>query len=395
MPYGQRALAKLRSDILASDEAGKLIFTGHRGCGKSTLLAQLSRRLREDGHFVALFSIADMVEMSDVNHINILYAIALKLLSQATKLQVPIPERTKTTLMTWFTETKSRTYSDQLKQEMGLGGKFFELFTAKLQKEEAFREEIKQTYERRVSDLSRQIDLIAAAIQAETKRPVLVIIDDLDKLDLAVVRTVFQDNIKALFSPNIRVVFTIPIAVIREPRLIATLESDGRIVMLPVTKFFPQDVAHQEEAAPLEKNVERLVALLDKRIPDELIEPEVKRKIVLLSGGVLRELVRLAQECIRECMIELETEETPDVKIDASILEVSVRSLRNQFARTLGSNLYGLLVETYRDFTPADIKSDDFLELLHGLYVLEYENDDLWYDLHPIVVDLLKRKKLI
>ncbi len=92
MPYGQRALAKLRSDILASDKAGKLIFTGHRGCGKSTLLAQLVRRLREDGHFVALFSIADMVEMSDVNHINILYAIALKLLSQATKLQVPIPE---------------------------------------------------------------------------------------------------------------------------------------------------------------------------------------------------------------------------------------------------------------------------------------------------------------
>ncbi len=147
----------------------------------------------------------------------------------------------------------------------------------------------------------------------------LVIIDDLDKLDLAVVRTIFQDNIKALFSPNIRVVFTIPIAVIREPRLITTLESDSRIVMLPVTKFFPQAVAHQEGAAPLEKNVQRLVALLEKRVPDKLIEPEMKRQIVLLSGGVLRELVRLAQECIRECMIELETEETPDVKIDASM----------------------------------------------------------------------------
>jgi hypothetical protein len=27
--------------------------------------------------------------------------------------------------------------------------------------------------------------------------------------------------------------------------------------------------------------------------------------------------------------------------------------------------------------------------------VLEYENDDLWYDLHPLVTDLLKRKNLI
>jgi hypothetical protein len=27
--------------------------------------------------------------------------------------------------------------------------------------------------------------------------------------------------------------------------------------------------------------------------------------------------------------------------------------------------------------------------------VLEYENDALWYDVHPIVVELLKREKLI
>jgi len=395
VPYGQRPLAKLRNAILASDAAGKLIFTGHRGCGKSTLLAQLARRMRDDGHFVALFSIADMVEMSDVNHINILYSIALKLLSQATKLKIPIPESTKTTLINWFSQTKTRTYSDQLKQEMSVGVDLFEFFKGKLQREGAFREEIKETYERRVTDLSRQIDLIAAAIQSATKKPVLVMIDDLDKLDLSVVRTIFQDNIKALFSPNIRVVFTIPIAVIREPRLVTTLDSDSRRVLLPVTKFFPQDVAHEENAAPVEANVERLLALLSKRVPDALIDPAVKRQIVLLSGGVLRELVRLAQECCRECMLEMEIGDRDEVKIDGAILAEAVKALRNQFARTLGSNLYDLLVETYQDFTPADIKSDDFLELLHGLYVLEYENDDLWYDLHPIVVDLLKRKKLI
>ncbi|MGF1514082.1 MAG: P-loop NTPase fold protein [Elainellaceae cyanobacterium] len=395
VPYGQRPLAKLRSAIIASDEAGKLIFTGHRGCGKSTLLAQLARQMRDDGHFVALFSIADMVEMSDVNHINILYSIALKLLSQATKLQIPIPESTKTALINWFSQTKTRTYSDQLKQEMSVGVDLFDFFKGKLQKEGAFREEIKQTYERRVSDLSRQIDLIAAAIQSTIGKPVLVIIDDLDKLDLSVVRTIFQDNIKALFSPNIRVVFTIPIAVIREPRLMATLDSDSRTIQLPVTKFFPQDVAHKDDAAPIEANVERLLALLGKRIPDELIDLEVKRQIVLLSGGVLRELVRLAQECCRECMLELELGDREDVRIDAEILAAAVKALRNQFARTLGSNLYDLLVETYRDFAPADIKSDSFLELLHGLYVLEYENEELWYDLHPIVVDLLKRKDLI
>ena len=29
------------------------------------------------------------------------------------------------------------------------------------------------------------------------------------------------------------------------------------------------------------------------------------------------------------------------------------------------------------------------------MMVLEYQNDELWYDVHPIVVDLLRREGLI
>ncbi len=44
---------------------------------------------------------------------------------------------------------------------------------------------------------------------------------------------------------------------------------------------------------------------------------------------------------------------------------------------------------------PTRCPQPHFLELLHGLYVLEYANDDLWYDLHPLVTDLLRRKNLL
>ena len=104
--YGRRTLAKLRGGILSTGDAGKLIFTGHRGCGKSTLLAQLPRIMRSDDMFVTFFSIADMVEMSDVNHVNILYSIALKLLSQATKSRdITIPPAKITELQNWFKQT--------------------------------------------------------------------------------------------------------------------------------------------------------------------------------------------------------------------------------------------------------------------------------------------------
>lgn len=396
VPYGRRTLAKLKNALEASGDTGKLIFTGHRGCGKSTLLGQLAENMRETGMFVSGFSIADMVEMSDVNHINILYSIALRLLDKADKLNVSIPKHYREELVRWFTQTKSRTYSDQLKQEMSVGVDFLKFFTGKLQKEGSFREEIKETYERRVSDLSAQIDRIAAAIEGATGQKVLVIIDDLDKLDLVVAKSVFQENIKALFSPNIRVVFTIPVAVVRETRLRTTLDSEGTTIMLSVTKFFPREEAHKPDGKPVDRNVEIFQKILDKRIDDDLIEPEIRQKIVLMSGGVLRELVRIGQECCRECMLELSLDpERTDIKIDEAIFTEAIKSLRNQFARTLGSNLYDLLVETYKTFTPPDATSDEFLELLHGLYVLEYENADLWYDLHPMVTDLLQRKQLI
>lgn len=295
VPYGQRTLALLKQEVSASLANGKVIFTGHRGCGKSTLLYQFARQMQQQGHFIVFFSIANMVEMSDVNHVNILYAIVLMLMSEATKLKVPIPDQTKSTLLNWFTETKTKTYSDQLKQVLALGvDRLFNFITGNLQKEDTFREEIKITYERRVSDLSTMIDRIAAAIQTATGKEVLVIIDDLDKLDLSRVGSIYRDNINALFSPNIRVVFTIPIAVVREPQLLSTLQSVSTIILLAVTKFYSQEQAHQPGGKPIEANVNLLVEALKKRIDSDLIEPAVMQQLVLLSGGVLRELIRLA-----------------------------------------------------------------------------------------------------
>ena len=395
--YGRRTLAKLRGGILSTGDAGKLIFTGHRGCGKSTLLAQLPRLMRSDDLFVTFFSISDMVEMSDVNHVNILYSIALKLLSQATKRRdITIPPDRIAELQNWFRQTKSRTYTDELKQAMSIGVDLYNFFTGKLQKERKFREEVKETYERSVSDLSKQIDLIAAAIFAATGRKVLVIIDDLDKLDLAVVKGIFHDNVNALFSPNIRVVFTIPISVIREPQIYSSLVSRSKIILLPVMKFFSKETAHVEQAEPIEGNVAMLAKILEKRLLDHLIEPHIIRQIVLLSGGVLREMVRLCYQCCQECLLTLDLEpDTPDVKIDDAILAEAVKAVRNEYARPIGTQRFDLLAETYRNFRPPDAESEEFLERLHGLSVLEYENDDLWYDLHPLVADLLRRQNRI
>ncbi|MEL6158946.1 MAG: P-loop NTPase fold protein [Cyanobacteria bacterium J06627_32] len=398
MTYGSRTLSRLQIMISSSDEGAKLVFTGHRGCGKSTLLASLSEQMRARHNFYVLgFSIADMVEMSDINHINILYSIAIRLLEKALDDGlISISQSEYEDLIRWFSRTVTVTTDDTTGGEVGIGVEFIGVAKVGLKNEREFRKQIKDTLERRVSELSARITRIAKAIQKASGREVLVIIDDLDKLDLATVKPIFQDNIKALFSPEIRIVFTIPIAVMREPRLLAAMESEGRTAMMSVTKFFPKDQAHAADAVPDETAIQILEAALGKRISDELIEPQTKRKIVLLSGGVLRELVRIAQECCQECMAKIvEFPEQTDVKIDDEILKRATNSLRNQFARPLGSNSYKLLAQTYNNFNPPDARAAEFLDLLHDLHVLEYENGDLWYDLHPLVVDLLRQRQLI
>jgi nucleoside-triphosphatase THEP1 len=395
--YGTEVLIRLKREAEASPKDGKLVFAGHQGCGKSTLLKRFAVEMQSK-YFAVFFSISNLIEMSDVNHVSILYAIALMLLSRATKLQVGIPPATQRALLDWFATTETETTTKDLKSELGTGGDIFKVITAKLKREETFRAEVKRTYERKVSVLVDKANEIAALIQAATAKPVLVIIDDLDKLDLAQVEAVYRSNIKSLFSHRFRVVFTIPTSALRDPTVSGALTSEGivRVQQFPVAKFFAKAESRNSEAQPIAKTVDLFLKVLSKRIPPNLIEPDVAQAMVLKSGGVIRELVRIARECCTECMVVLESDpERAIVKIDYEILATALRNLRNDFDRLLGTRLYQVLVEVYQKFAPTEATDDDFLKLLHGLCVLEYLNDDLWYDVHPIVVDLLRRKQLI
>jgi energy-coupling factor transporter ATP-binding protein EcfA2 len=390
--YGREVLVRLKREVEASEKKGKLIFAGHRGCGKSTLLKRFSVEMKSK-YFVVFFSIADLIEMSDVSHVKILYSIGLMLLSKASNVNVPIPDDIKRTLIGWIETTRKATGETETKSELGIGTDFLKVVTAKLQQERKFREELERTYERKISDLVQKLDRLAAAVQTQTKRPVLVVIDDLDKLDLSVVEPIYRQNIKALFSPAFKMVLTMPVSAVQEPSVMGALTSEGvvRPQLFPVTKFYPRNDCHNPKAIPIEKHIKLFEEVLAKRFPAGLLQPKTARKLALLSGGVMRELVRLGRECCTECMVQLEIEPDRDeIQIDDEILTAAVRNLRNDFARQLQPNFYEILVQVYQTLKPAE--GEEFVKLLHGLIVLEYENDALWYDVHPLVQDLLRRE---
>lgn len=176
------------------------------------------------------------------------------------------------------------------------------------------------------------------------------------------------------------------------------LASEGivRPQLFPVAKFYSKSDCHNPQAEPIDKTIQTFLDVLAKRIPVEQIEPATARQMVLKSGGVMRELVRIARECCTECMVQLELDpDRTNLIIDEAILTEALRNLRNDFARQIGTSLLPVLVQVYQTLSNENADSDAFVKLLHGLMVLEYQNAELWYDVHPIVVDLLRQKNLI
>ncbi len=374
----------------------KIIFTGHRGCGKSTLLAEFSWAC-EPKYFVVCFSISDTIEMSDVNHINILFAIAVNLMYEAEKNQVQIPKLTKDAFYKWFA-TKTRIEEEKLSQETSAGFDLFKIVRGKLKVDAAIRNEIKQEFERKITDLVARINEIAAVIQVATKKEILVIIDDLDKLELARVNEIYRDNLKALCQPNFRIIYTIPIAVLRDKflRPLIETETNGQVVVMPVIKLFEKGESRKPSGVPRSEAMKILSEVLSKRISERLLDTQTAETIVLYSGGVLRELIRITNECCRICLRLVRRQpHQQSLTINNEVLEEAINNIRSDFATPLGKIDYQILQITYKEFQPEDPKQAEFLDLLHGLYVLEYRNRQNWYDIHPIVTDLLRDRGLI
>ena len=392
--YGTETIEELEQLVEDSPSGdSKIIFAGHRGCGKSTLLAKFGRQMA-DRYFVVFFSISDSIEMSDVNHINILFAIAVRLMEEAEKQQVKIKSSTKDQFYKWFAK-RTRTETEEVKAETSAGFDLFKIITGKLKADATIREEIKQEFLRKISDLIARINEIAAVVQNASKKEILVVIDDLDKIDLAVVRQIYEEHIKALFQPNFRIIFTIPISALREVRMAATLttETNNQIVTMPVSKLFKQGERRLPNSVPISEPTAMLTDIMYKRISRELIEPETVKKIIIYSGGVLRELVRITNECCRICLRLIRRKpDDLEIKINAEVLQEAITNISIDFDTRIGTADYAILKQTYQDFKPNDPKEQRFLDLLHGLYVLEYRNAKLWYDVHPIVTELLQEK---
>jgi energy-coupling factor transporter ATP-binding protein EcfA2 len=399
--YGDEWLDDLEQMVLdCSDYNNQLIFAGHRGCGKSTLLAEFAQRL-DDRYFTVFFSISDLIEMPDINHINILFAIAVQLMAKAENEEIEIDPAKKDAFFNWFKE-RTQVNEFKLTGEAETGLDLFKLLKFKLKADRTMREEIKQKFTRNSRDLIDTLNLMAAEVELACNKKIVVIIDDLDKLELDDVEKIFKQNLNALLQPNFTVVYTIPIATIRDGVLKKHIEDavSNRIFVMPVLKLYAKGESHQPGAQVFPETMDKLCEILRKRVSDDLFTEEIGLEIAKFSGGVMRELIRISQECCRLMLVRLRKkarnqESIEDQQIDSEILNRALDILRNDMTITLSKSDREILQQTYNNYRPDDPKQQEFLDLLHNTYAIEYRNTESWYDLHPLVIRQLQQEGMI
>ena len=384
--YVAREHSPIRSigRLLRVSHQQKFLLTGHRGNGKSTELAKLEAHL-QDEFFVVRYPLRDALNLFDLQYIDVLLSMAIQLAKEANADNLPLSKATLAQLENLWSFGKDidvqhesgATRGGEASAGVGGGLAWLMQLGVRFKSEHSTRDIVRQRVEHRISDLLEGLDTLSRDIENLTEKPILCIVEDLDKTDLSKAKTIFFDNGESISAPKLAIIYTFPVALSRSGDFmhIKGYFSD--------TYTLPNFRVENKDGEPSISGRAALRTILLNRLERELIENEALELLVTYSGGLPRQLIKLA----RDACVEVDVPKGSVVRV--AHVEAAIARERKEFKRMLSVLSDEQLTQLQTIKASHDIPVKANLELLHTLSVLEYENDELWYDVNPLVNDLL------
>jgi len=374
---------------------------GHRGGGKTTELKRLANGLTD--RFLPVIITIDPSLENDADYPEVFLWIITQLIETLKDSDITPPAHEFKQFVEWFaevtkekTDTTTSTTTAETKAEAKVGGGFLvwafsiaaslkSAISGSTQHRSNSREEVKKY----LSELqSRTNGVLAAADEAlKKKHPgkrILLIVDNLDRLQTEAARSLFCDNGQILTSLQSIVLFVAPVGMVLGGRIIY---SGIRPHFMPMISV--RDRRGKKVAAAVNGLTDLLSARLD--IASCFEAPALVTDLVLASGGSIRSLLRLTDEAVLEAMTR-DSLKIQSKDIDRAIKE---QSLTYQRAYALSSVYYDILAEVdargtlavpeaSADGTSAeDSRLAFWRRLLHDGALLEYNGESTWYGIHP------------
>ncbi|MDJ0729186.1 MAG: AAA family ATPase [Crocosphaera sp.] len=374
---------------LSPNEPTFQLFTGHIGNGKTTELLRLKTLLEKKEFHVVYFEATEDIDIGDVDISDILLSIARHVVESLKELDITFQPSFFQQLFGQIQQSVPRLNLTGIDFSIGLV-----TITTQLKGSFNERDKLRAILEPRTPNLIESInqDIIEPAIaqlRTQGKNGLVVIIDNLDRIDNTLKPNnkiqpeyLFVDRGEQLRRLKCHVIYSIPLILTFANQLQALESRFGKNV-----KVLPMVQVRTRDGKPFEQGIDLLQQMvLARAFPDieqqkrldcitEIFDkPETLKKLCLISGGHIRNLLVLLFSCLQQ-------EDTP---ISIQCLNDVIRRQRDMLKRAITSNEWKLLEEVKNSKLVRG--EDKYTTLLSSLFVFEYEDQQSqWFDVNPLL----------
>ena len=378
-----------------ADGANVKLFSGHRGVGKTSELFRLKALLEKGGDgrpgFVVVYcDVSDKLDVNDLDFPDLLVFVAAQLQQQLAGMKLPGFTPATTYLKRVWDDIRGMLGAQVEFKEAELDTGFGKL-VMDLRNRPTSRALLRDAVEQHSTSLLIAVnDLLgsakASAIHAGHAGLVLIV-DGLDKLVRRELEhggnthdRLFIDRSEQLAALAVHTVYTVPISLIYSPR-IGQLEHSIGEHNTPVSMIRLRP--HRDEAitseSPGMKKMSEMVAercaYVQVTVMDAFDDPSTLDYLCEMSGGHPRHLLMFLQAACNEL---------DDLPITRRAAEKAVKRYAQSLTREVPDDAWPAL----RPFdTPQrDIPKDELhQQMLFLLYVFEYMNGEMWYEVNPVL----------
>ena len=373
----------LKDRIDLADRKEKYLFLGFRGSGKSTELYRLEAALDENRFIVVNYSIREDLNLSDFDFRDFFVSMALKIYDIASAKGIPLHPDIEKDFQDFTKKITNITEEEVTSQSSG-GLSWSKIILLKLSREKTTREFLRKELDQKISDLIQKLNWMILDIEDKSKKDLVIVVDDLDKLargDQS--ENFFYKNYPLLIEPSCFVVYTFPIPLAFNPQYESVRHAftGGEVVLLQMPIWMRNGEKH-EAGRKFYSDV------ILQRIESELLEDGVL-EYAIESTGKLTELVEIMKEA---SLIAYRNAQKQIAKKDVT---VALDKLRMTFDRTLTEAHKKKLLEIDSCKEAREEGPDSVLtrELLFSLTAVEYEDDNegRWCAVNPMLLPLVEK----
>jgi hypothetical protein len=413
---GGKIIEELKDNItfFSPDDPTCLLFTGHIGCGKSTELLRLKTELEQEGFQVVYFESSEDLEMADVDIADVLLAIAYRVSQSLDKIILEEPSRLNKLLQGLWNVLNSEVTGFKLKppemsgvpkigdvgvtsenEKLTIAFGFGEIIT-RVKNDAKLREKLNQYLAPQKTQLLEAInkELLEPAIiklKQQNKKGLVVIVDNLDRIDnrqkawgRPQQEYLFVDQGEYLTKLNCHVVYTMPLALKfsnEYGNLNQRFSEEPKVLPMVVVQ---QDGNDYEPGLDLLRQMVLARAFPDldekqrlKKIPEIFDNPQTLNQLCRVSGGHVRDLLRLLNTWIKK---------ERKLPLSRQTLEDVIRSRFNEMTITISDDEWDLLRQVRQRKKVSGDKG--YQQLIRSRLVFEYRiSNQLWFDINPILAD--------